>query len=363
MLSRQSNKRTLDFRLIENELCARDDGFNIVILCKKIEPGFSNRIAYAFHILRSMYHIATSRLCIVDTYCIPISFLRHKKDLVVIQIWHALGAVKKFGFQSLDKQEGRSSVIAKTMNMHKNYSCVFCASDSTKHFYAEAFNVPEEKIFVNGMPRIDYILGDDKVLKTRTNALLKKHPKLKQKQNILYVPTFRKDNNRDIKHIESFVDKSKYNLLVKLHPLEQLKEKSSFASIFHSRTFELLHIADYIITDYSAVSFEASLLEKPVFFYVYDLNEYNEKRGLNIDLYNEMSNCTFENFGEIMAHIDADKYDFEQLKTFRNKYVQTNDVHNTKRIVDSIYDFLEMDVFEFEEKDKKSIEENQKVSI
>ena len=49
-------------------------------------------------------------------------------------------------------------------------------------------------------------------------------------------------------------------------------------------TFDLLRIADYIITDYSAVAFEASILNKPIYFYVYDIEDYKKTRGLNIDL-------------------------------------------------------------------------------
>ena len=41
-----------------------------------------------------MYHLATSRACIVDTYIIPVSILKHRDELIIIQIWHALGAIK-----------------------------------------------------------------------------------------------------------------------------------------------------------------------------------------------------------------------------------------------------------------------------
>ncbi len=346
MLSRQSNKKTLDFRLIEDEFFARDDGFAVVVLCKKFEKGIFKCIGYFFYLIKSLYHIATSRVCIVDTYCIPISLLRHKKDLIIIQIWHALGAVKKFGYQSLDKQDGRSSLVAKSMNMHKNYTCIFCASEATKHFYSDAFNVPEEKIIVNGMPRIDYILGDNTVLNTRINALINKYPVLQKKKNILYIPTFREVANRNLKQMADCIDKEKYNLLIKLHPLDKGDVDERFAIPFRSRTFELLHIADYVVTDYSAISFEASLLDKPVFFYVYDIKDYNLKRGLNIDLFREMSHSAFENFEDIMSVIECGNYDFEELKAYRNKYVQTCDTQNTKRIVDSIYEAMGMEAIE-----------------
>ena len=48
-----------------------------------------------------MYYLATSKVCVLDGYCIPASILKHKKKLKIIQIWHASGAIKKFGYQIL----------------------------------------------------------------------------------------------------------------------------------------------------------------------------------------------------------------------------------------------------------------------
>ena len=37
--------------------------------------------------------------------------LWNNKNLVVIQIWHALGSLKKFGYSSLDKNDGRNEPL------------------------------------------------------------------------------------------------------------------------------------------------------------------------------------------------------------------------------------------------------------
>ena len=46
-------------------------------------------------------------------------------------------------------------------------------------------------------------------------------------------------------------------------------------------TSELIMMADIIISDYSSLPIEASLLNKPTLFYVFDEEEYEEVRGLN----------------------------------------------------------------------------------
>ena len=63
-------------------------------------------------------------MCIIDGYCIPVSVLHHRKELRVVQVWHALGAIKKFGRQALSVPGGRDKELAERMGMHKHYDAV-----------------------------------------------------------------------------------------------------------------------------------------------------------------------------------------------------------------------------------------------
>ena len=47
-----------------------------------------------------------------------------------------------------------------------------------------------------------------------------------------------------------------------------------------------------------------------------------------------MPNYTFSNVDDIVKNIQEDNYNFEELKKFRDKYVQTVDTNNSKRIVE-----------------------------
>ncbi len=104
MLSRQSNNINIDFEMLIDELNNRDKNLDIEVLCRKIPQGLGGKIKYCFFIIKCLYHISTSKVCIVDGYSIPISALKHKKELMVIQIWHAMGAIKQFGRQVLRKK-------------------------------------------------------------------------------------------------------------------------------------------------------------------------------------------------------------------------------------------------------------------
>lgn len=334
MLSRQSNKVNIDFRLLKEEL-EKDDYIKLKISCKMIPNSFTKKIGYCFHMISDMYNIATSKVCIIDGYNIPISSLKHKKGLEIIQVWHAMGAIKKFGYQSLDKEEGSNSKVANIMNMHANYSLITCTSKATREFYSEAFNTNKDKIQVLGMPRIDYILGKNNEINEKSKKILEDFPKLKEKKNIIYVPTFRKNEKIDLTDLINNVNEEKYNLIIRLHPLDENKVDEKYLINKYS-TMDLLTIADYVITDYSAIAFEAAILNKPLYFYLYDIDKYNNDRGLNIDLLNEMKSCSNTNINEIIKLIEKNEYNYNELANFRDKYVETMDIHNTDRIVKHI---------------------------
>lgn len=361
MLSRQSDKTNIDFEFIEKEIKERTNNIQIKILCKVIKKDTRSRFFYCFYILKCMYHIGTSKVCILDGYSIPISILKHRKKLEIIQIWHASGAIKKFGYQALNKKEGRGNGVAKLMDMHKNYTHVIAPSKATGEFFAEAFGVKKEKIVINALPRIDYLLKDE-FTKQNIEQFYKEYPKYKNKRIILYVPTFRKDKENNTQELIKNIKNSKYQLIVKPHPLDRTQIDSKYKVNQKYNTYDLLKLADYIITDYSAVAFEACVLEKPLYFYVYDINEYKKTRGLNIDLFKEMNNCTSTNIKEIINNIENNNYDFNELNEFKMKYMGEDYYNNTSKLIDFIFEYLSEEL-KNEEKDKDATYEHSKEEL
>lgn len=322
MITRQSNNVTLDFRLLKEYIEKTDNNIEIKIFAKKLEKGIYNKILYILYTLKVMKHLATSKVCVIDSYCIPVSILKHKKKLKIIQIWHASGAVKKFGHQILDKKEGSSKFIAKLMCMHKNYDFVIAPSERTKKIFAEAFNIQEEKIVKFGLPRLEYIYNSKY---DKSKEILEEYPRLKNKKNIVYIPTFRKNQKTNLNEILNYkIDKQKYNLIISLHPLDSTKVPEEYLVDKKFSSFDLIKIADYIITDYSALSIEASILEKPIFIYLYDYEKYTEIRGLNIYLNEELKTFTTNKFSDIMTKIEEKNYDIKELIDYKNKYIEIN---------------------------------------
>jgi len=334
-LSRQSNQPNTDFLLLEKELLHQDKTIKIKMLCKKIPPGIFGKIKYSFHMLVQMYHIATSKVAVLDTYCIVISCLKHKKSLKVIQMWHALGSLKKFGYSTLDKNEGSTYKLAKALKMHKNYDYVLYSSEICKEAFKEAFNTKEEAMLRLPLPRVD-LIKNTKYQTEITKKIEKKYPKLKNKKVILYAPTFRKntDEKEKIEELIKTIDKEKYNLIIKTHPLiENIQIKEDHVVMDSTiPTIEFAMIADYIITDYSAICYEIALLNKPMYFWTYDYDKYVNGRDFYLDYQKEMPGFISKNLKEILKKINKNEYDNKKISSFCNKYIDNSNSSNTKKL-------------------------------
>jgi len=337
-ISRQTNGKSLDFDLIIEEIKKQELDLEIVVLNKMIEKGLMQKIKYAFYIYYQMYHIATSKVVVLDGYCIPVCTLKHKKDLKVIQIWHALGALKKFGYSILDKNEGSKKEMALTMNMHKNYTHILTSSNATKQYFQEAFNANNDQMKIMSLPRVDFLKLD--TYKTKIEEKFYNfYSNLKDsKEKILYVPTFRRNVEENFEDIINSINYTKYDLIIKSHDDTELvytnkDEVYSIKTDFSG--LELLHIADYIITDYSAIVYEAVIVNKPIYFYNYDYEEYIERRGFYIDYIQEMPGLISKDIKEILNSIEKEKFDYSKLIEFRKKYIENID-DCTKKIVSLI---------------------------
>lgn len=331
-ISRQSDDIPLDFCLLYKKIEQIDHRIKQVVLTKKIDRGIIGKLKYVGHMFTQMYHISTSKAVVLDGYCITASVLKHKVGTNIIQLWHALGAIKCFGYQTLDRPEGRISDLAKSMKMHANYNYVICASRETAKVFSEAFNTPEDNFRILGMPRVDYITGEP----DKNQSILEKHPEYKGKKTILYIPTFRKNSTLVLQDLIGSVDVEKYNLLIKPHPLDRTIIEQQFSIEEEYSTYDLMKFADYIITDYSATAIEASLLDKPILFYLYDYDQYVDDRGLNIDPFKEMPKATSCDVRDLINIIEKNQYDYNELQDFRNKYVETAGFSNTEKIAELI---------------------------
>ena len=226
------------------------------------------------------------------------------------------------------------------MHMHENYDYVLTPSRATGEFYMEAFRAEPQKLRVLTLPHVDYML-DGKSDRERLAGL---YPALRHKKLLLYVPTFRNGEKEIVEGLaKEFASDEQYELVISLHPLSKVADKSRYEVAGGYHSFDLMKMADVIVTDYSACAFEASLLQVPVYFYVPDYELYKDNRGLNIDLEKELADCTFRDAATLRKALYASgetvQERMRQLDAFAKRYVE-NTADCTKKLAAFVAEHL-----------------------
>lgn len=268
-------------------------------------------------------------------------FCTRKKGRKIVQIWHALGAVKKFGYQSVGKPGGNSAEAVSIMNLYKNYDHVIAPSEAIAEYYSEAFNIAKEKIALYGLPRIDYLIEEDE---EKIKKIAETYPQLMEKENILYAPTFRKNGTVDIDDFIKNARLDRYNLVIRKHWLDKTDytaaERQGAIIDRNYSIFDWMKFCTKVITDYSAAAFEAAILEKELYFYIKDVSEYKKNIGLNIDFEREpISIFVYSDPGNLWAALD-EKYEKERLIEFRKRYITVDTENCTGKLADFLLSLL-----------------------
>ena len=324
VISRQSSEPSVDVRILFRRLNELHPEIETRMMYRMIPPGIGGKISYLLHMIGpEMHALATSKVVLLEGYSIPVSILKHKKKLKVIQMWHALGIFKRFGRMVEGNKEGYNKAVIEGMRMHRNYDAVLASSGFCRPFYAQAFGYTEDHIKIIPLPRVD-LLRDSSYHEAKAKEIYKVYPELKEKKNILYTPTHRKDDS-----LRGAVDRllaanvnDEFNIIVKLHPIDRdsyKNTKAMYCGEFSS--FELISVADYVVTDYSAFVFEAAAADRPVFFYAYDMDDYINDRGFCIDYMNDMPTRPVQDAVSLFEMIKNDSYEKSRVKEFSDKFI------------------------------------------
>ena len=190
-----------------------------------------------------------------------------------------------------------------------------------------------------GIPRTDALFSKACRLAYR-NELLEKYPELQGKYVILYTPTFRGNIIKGLRHVDldlsSLIEKlpDHYAVMYKMHPLLRDVDLGSGERILNVTDEELNHlytVADCLITDYSSILFDFSIMEKKVILYTPDLAEYGETLGFNIDL-KSIPFPVCQTAESLTKELCIKDYDKKSIKAFKDMYFMYQDGESTKRV-------------------------------
>ena len=87
---------------------------------------------------------------------------------------------------------------------------------------------------------------------------------------------------------------------------------------------DLMIVSDMLITDYSAIAFDYSVLCKPIFIYAYDYETYLAERGTYFDIDDRYPNKSCRTEDELLKRIKDIDYEAEcaNTKRFRDEFIQ-----------------------------------------
>ena len=247
--------------------------------------------------IRAGYLLSSSAVFVVDDFFLPIYVVPPRAGTTIIQVWHACGAFKRFGYSTRDKTFGADESTLGRLRIHANYDVCLVSSTSVAPAYADAFDQPLDRFRSDlGIPRTDAVipgLGTPALVA----ELRRRYAIPEGKRVILYAPTFRgtsitaarADGLPDWYALrDALVDD--HVLLVRLHPFVRSaltidRELDGFVTDVsdHRDINELLHVTDVLVTDYSSVIYEFALLGRPMVFFAPDLDAYEAERGFFFD--------------------------------------------------------------------------------
>ena len=328
-VSLESNRLESDLKLIYDEL-SKDKNYTLkTVLINYNKKSLLNNFLYMLNCIKQIYVINTSKIVLITDNNYVIS--NFKRDGVkVIQVWHATGAIKKFG-----------NAIKREYPI-KNYDYVIANSDYWKKPYQEAFNVSKDNVIITGMPRVDHLVDQDYLIKTKAR-LKDKYPILRNKKVILYAPTFRGNIYQGFKSIDFNGKKlldilgEDYVLIYKFHPLllnDSIIDCNRILNLNNEETHDLFTVSDMLISDFSSIIFDYAFLNKPLYFFVPDLDEYLETLGCFVDYRKIMPGAICLNDEELSkAILKNENYD---INSFLHTFFKYQDGNNTKRVVEFI---------------------------
>ncbi len=299
--------------------------------------------------IRFIYRLASSDIILLDDYYPEFYEVDFDEGVKIIQVWHACGAFKALGLERMDKA-GAPPINTR---VHKCYTHVLVSSEHSAYHHQEAFGIGMNKFYPIGVPRTDIFFDSDYKEKI-CNSLYEVFPRAKtSEQVIMYAPTFRGRSALDATFPMEKIDLVKWGemckktnsyLIVKMHPFvqEKIHIPPEFAEYIvdaseYREVNDLLFIADVLITDYSSIIYEFSLLRRPMLFYAFDQNMYVSTRDFYEPYEDIVPGRIVKHFDVLLDILEKKEYDDKKLEWFIKKNFTYTDGKSSERAVNLIF--------------------------
>jgi CDP-glycerol glycerophosphotransferase (TagB/SpsB family) len=298
-----------------------------------------NKEVYRVRTLKGIYHALTAYIYIYSFHLIDINFWTSGRS-IKFNLWHGI-PLKDIAFMI---KSGPSASIYNEKNLFSRFirphvfirpNYMLTTSSSMTSYFAKAFRIKKEQCLEYGMTRCDIFSWDnDKIIEFikqyESNDMLDLIKTFEAYDKvIIYMPTWREDidflykADFDFNKLNDTLIRKNRLFLFKLHPFTKLKEinltkLNDYSNIIvmdkEMDIYPVLPFTDFLISDYSSIYYDYLLLNKPVYLFPYDYDDYIVKsRTLAFDYNEKMPGekiDSFENLLEVLVreqHYVTDK--------------------------------------------------------
>lgn len=224
-----------------------------------------------------------------------------------------------------------------------HYDIILAQSEIDVKLQMEEFNITPDRVAMIGYPRNDKFTTELTPIKEKIRDYFDIP---NDRKIILYAPTYR-DWNKGFEKLYLSIDNwertlgDKYVLLFRAHPtviFDNIQENSTFFKNVtgYENLDELMIAADVLISDYSSLFFDFSIMHKPMISWAYDHAEFCKYRKLRIDVTKEVygGEISEDTLLDVLKKEDFDSA-IEKAIVFQKKYVTVNG-NAAKSVVDLI---------------------------
>lgn len=330
----QGNLKAVHDRMVVRGL---DDEFNFAY---SFRTGDTASRLTAF---RLAWQMGIANTILIDDYFDVLKDLGDRESQKIIQLWHAGIGFKSVGYSRFG-QYGSPNL----RHPHRTYSYAIAGSQQLRDVYSEAFGIERESVIATGLPRIDGFLREGRAAEYLTE-FERDFPDAKDKRKILFAPTFRGWDDNDAYYDYGVLDFAALyevcgeDTVILFRQHHFISDPAPIPAEFRDRlvdvascldTSDLMLISDVLITDYSSVIYEYSLLERPMIFFAYDVDAYSATRGIHLDYREAAPGSIATTFEQLLSLLRKPSLGVDKSIEFVKENFDYVDTNNSDRVID-----------------------------